>query len=529
MAKWQCGLCSYIYDENKESVAWEALPNEWICPVCGSPKSSFFPLKDQEPVTPAVKSESVSTNIYECTLCSYTYDEAREGTLWPALPGNWTCPVCGSGKESFHLAESSRPTPASIGTETGSGEEYLAEWRRLADDFEVNMADIHRLAMTGKSIIEPMRTRIPTFSWDEILIKGAQLAKMPLNKTQPVATQTMIGPAAALPLMLETPVFVSHISFGALSREAKLALAKGSALAKTAMCSGEGGILPESLEASYRYIFEYVPNKYSVTDENLKLVDAVEIKIGQSAKPGMGGHLPGSKVTREIAAIRGCREGQDIISPSHFPDIRSKEDLKATVTHLRLRTGGKPIGIKLAAGHIEEDIDIALYAGVDFITIDGRAGGTGASPKVVKNATSVPTIFALARARKILDSRGADTVSLIITGGLRISSDFAKALAMGADAIAVGTAAMMAAGCQQYRICNTGKCPVGIATQDPALRSRLDVDKSAVRVANFFKAVTEELRDFARLTGNDNVHHLSTADLCTTNSEISNHTSIEHV
>ena len=529
MAKWQCGLCSYIYDENKESVAWEALPNEWICPVCGSPKSSFFPLKDQEPVTPAVKSESVSTNIYECTLCSYTYDEAREGTLWPALPGNWTCPVCGSGKESFHLAESSRPTPASIGTETGSGEEYLAEWRRLADDFEVNMADIHRLAMTGKSIIEPMRTRIPTFSWDEILIKGAQLAKMPLNKTQPVATQTMIGPAAALPLMLETPVFVSHISFGALSREAKLALAKGSAQAKTAMCSGEGGILPESLEASYRYIFEYVPNKYSVTDENLKLVDAVEIKIGQSAKPGMGGHLPGSKVTREIAAIRGCREGQDIISPSHFPDIRSKEDLKATVTHLRQRTGGKPIGIKLAAGHIESDIDIALYAGVDFITIDGRAGGTGASPKVVKNATSVPTIFALAKARKILDSRGADTVSLIITGGLRLSSDFAKALAMGADAIAVGTAAMMAAGCQQYRVCNTGKCPVGIATQDPALRSRLDVDTSAIRVANFFNVVTEELRDFARLTGNDNVHHLSQADLCTTNSEISNHTSLEHV
>ena len=529
MAKWQCGLSSYIYDENKESVAWEALPNEWICPVCGSPKSSFFPLKDQEPVTPAVKSESVSTNIYECTLCSYTYDEAREGTLWPALPGNWTCPVCGSGKESFHLAESSRPTPASIGTETGSGEEYLAEWRRLADDFEVNMADIHRLAMTGKSIIEPMRTRIPTFSWDEILIKGAQLAKMPLNKTQPVATQTMIGPAAALPLMLETPVFVSHISFGALSREAKLALAKGSALAKTAMCSGEGGILPESLEASYRYIFEYVPNKYSVTDENLKLVDAVEIKIGQSAKPGMGGHLPGSKVTREIAAIRGCREGQDIISPSHFPDIRSTEDLKATVTHLRQRTGGKPIGIKLAAGHIESDIDIALYAGVDFITIDGRAGGTGASPKVVKNATSVPTIFALAKARKILDSRGADTVSLIITGGLRLSSDFAKALAMGADAIAVGTAAMMAAGCQQYRVCNTGKCPVGIATQDPALRSRLDVDTSAIRVANFFNVVTEELRDFARLTGNDNVHHLSQADLCTTNSEISNHTSLEHV
>ena len=530
MAKWQCGLCSYIYDENNESVTWEALPNDWICPVCGSPKSSFVPLKEQQPVAPAVESESVSTSttIYECALCSYAYDETKEGSRWQALPGDWRCPVCGSGKESFSLAASDRPAAAGIGAETSSGEEYLAEWRRTADDFETNMSDIHRLAMTGKSIIEPMRTRLPSFSWDEILIKGAQLAKMPLNKTQPVVTQTLIGPAAAVPLVLETPVFVSHMSFGALSREAKLALAKGSAQAKTAMCSGEGGILPESLEASYLYIFEYVPNKYSVTDENLKLVDAVEIKIGQSAKPGMGGFLPGQKVTREIAAIRGFREGQDIISPSHFPDIRTKEELKATVTHLRLKTGGKPIGIKLAAGHIEEDIDIALYAGVDFITIDGRAGGTGASPKVVKNAASVPTIFALSRARKILDARGADSVSLIITGGLRVSSDFAKALAMGADAIAVGTAAMMAAGCQQYRICNTGKCPVGIATQDPALRARLNVDKSATRVANFFKAVTEELRDFARLTGNDNVHHLSPADLCTTNSEISNHTPIEH-
>jgi methylamine---glutamate N-methyltransferase subunit C len=466
---------------------------------------------------------------WQCGLCLYIYDENNESVAWEALQKEWTCPVCGSGKEGFSLAASNPPVAASINPEKDSGEEYLAEWRRLADDFEVNMADIHRLAMTGESIIEPMRTRIPTFSWDDILIIGAQLAKIPLNKTQPVVTQTLIGPAAVFPLMLETPVFVSHISFGALSREAKLALSKGSALAKTAMCSGEGGILPESLEASYRYIFEYVPNKYSVTDENLKLVDAVEIKIGQSAKPGMGGYLPGNKVTREIAAIRGCREGEDIISPSHFPDIRSKEDLKATVTHLRLKTGGKPIGIKLAAGHIEEDIDRALYAGVDFITIDGRAGGTGASPKVVKNATSVPTIFALARARTILDSRGADTVSLIITGGLRTSSDFAKALAMGADAIAVGTAAMMAAGCQQYRICNTDKCPVGIATQDPTLRSRLDVDKSAIRVANFFNAVTEELRDFARLTGNDNVHHLSLADVCTTNSEISNHTDIEHV
>ncbi len=175
------------------------------------------------------------------------------------------------------------------------------------------------------------------------------------------------------------------------------------------------------------------------------------------------------------------------------------------------------------------DIDVALYAGADFITVDGRAGGTGAAPKVVKRAASVPTVFALARARAVLNDRGAENVSLIITGGLRVSSDFAKALAMGADAVAVATAAMMAVGCQQYRICDTGRCPVGIATQDPALRARLNVDKSATRVANFFRVCTDELEEFARLTGNDDVHGLSMDDLCTTNSEISNHVGIEHV
>jgi len=529
MAAWQCGLCSYVHDEAKESTQWEDLPSDWVCPICGSPKSAFRVVAElKQPPAPSAKPDATPRAAHQCDLCSHIYDEAREGVRWGDLPNDWTCPVCGSGKNSF--APVAPPAPATATTSsTTVGEDYLGEWRRPTDDFETHMSDIHRISVTGHSLIEPMRTRIPTFSWDEILVKGAQLARLPLNKSQPVRTRTVIGPGAAVPLTIESPVIVTHMSFGALSREAKLALAKGSARARTAMCSGEGGILPESLDAAYRYIFEYVPNKYSVTDEYLGRVDAVEIKIGQSAKPGMGGHLPGHKVTREIAAIRGFREGQDIISPSHFPDIRTRDDLRRTVDCLREKTGGKPIGIKLAAGHLEEDIDIALYAGADFITIDGRAGGTGAAPKVVKNAASIPTVFALARARKALDTSGAENVSLIITGGLRVSSDFAKAMAMGADAIAVGTAAMMAVGCQQYRICDTGKCPVGIATQDPALRARLDVEASATRVANFFKVSTEELEEFARLTGNDDVHDLSTADLCTTNSEISHHTNVEHV
>ena len=531
MSAWRCSLCTYLYDENAEAKAWDALPDDWICPVCGSPKSSFAPIPEASPASAPQESEQqeVILEEYQCNLCSHIYDESKEAVRWADLPNDWICPVCGSPKSSFTVIARSKPSASMPSQSSVVNKDYLGEWRRPADDFETHMADIHRIADSGQSVIEPMRTRVPSFSWDEILVRGAQLARLPLNKSQPVNARTIIGPGADKPLVIESPLIVSHMSFGALSREAKLALAKGSREARTAMCSGEGGVLPECLNAAYKYVFEFVPNKYSATKETFKRVDAVEIKIGQSAKPGMGGHLPGHKVTAEIAAIRGKRVGQDIISPSHFPDIRTPDELKRTVENLRNSTGGKPIGIKLAAGHLEDDIDIALYAGIDFITIDGRAGGTGAAPKVVKGTASIPTVFALAKARKILDARDAKNVSLIITGGLRVSSDFAKALAMGADAVAVATAAMMAVGCQQYRICDTGKCPVGIATQDPALRARLDVETSAKRVSNFFRVCTEELKEFARLTGNDDVHDLSPIDLCTTNSEISNHVNIEHV
>jgi glutamate synthase domain-containing protein 2 len=303
----------------------------------------------------------------------------------------------------------------------------------------------------------------------------------------------------------------------------------GASRAKTAVSSGEGGILPESLDAAHRYVFEYVPNRYSATPENLRRVDAVEIKVGQSAKPGMGGLLPAAKVTPEIAEIRGFPPFDAIESPASFPDIRSREDLAKAVSRLRSDSNGKPVGIKLAAGNIEADLEVALSAGPDFITLDGRAGGTGASPKFIRDSASVPTIHALYRARKYFDENGVRDVSLIITGGLRISSDYAKALALGADAVAIGTAALMAMGCRQYRMCATGRCPVGIATQDPELRSNFSMEEGASRLHNFLRVSTDELMDFARLTGNDDVHGLTIGDLCTTNSEISGYTAIEHV
>jgi glutamate synthase domain-containing protein 2 len=467
--------------------------------------------------------------VYKCDVCEYPYDEEAEGLKFEDLPDDWVCPVCGADKSYFQRVDEEPSETARAGDTAGPSSSTDGDFRRTSDELETTMTDIHAMARTGQSIIEPMRTRRPVLSFDDLLIKGAQLARLPLNHEDSVATEVVIGPNARKPMTLAIPVYVSHMSFGALSRECKIALAKGSAVARTAMCSGEGGILPDSLACAYKYIFEYVPNRYSVTDDNLRKVDAIEIKIGQSSKPGMGGHLPGSKVTAEIAEVRGKPEGRDVMSPARFDDIKNADDLKKKVEWLREKSGGKPIGVKIAAGNIEADLEIILQAGADFVTIDGRPGATGASPKYIKAATSVPTVMALYRARKYLDDRGAKDVSLVITGGFRVSSDMAKALAMGADAIAIASAAMIAAGCQQYRVCHTGQCPVGIATQDPELRARFDIEKSAKQVANYLTVCTEELKEFARLTGNDNVHGLSITDLCTTNSEISAHTNIEHV
>ena len=462
---------------------------------------------------------------YRCSVCGYVFDEEKEGKRFQDLK---ECPVCKQPPERFMLLEEQavkkKDEHAAAGAQAGL--EYPSDYART-DETCRYMKEIHQMAVSGSSLIEAMGTRMPMPGWDEILLLGAQLNPPPLDEHAPVNTMTVIGKHAKKPMILSGPVYISHMSFGALSREAKVALARGSALAKTAMCSGEGGILPEEQEASYRYIFEYVPNQYSVTDENLRKADAVEIKIGQGTKPGMGGHLPGSKVTPEIARVRNKPLGEDVISPSRFPDINTKEDLKNLVEELRRRSDGRPIGIKIAAGKIERDLEYCVFAQPDFITIDGRGGATGASPRLVRDSTSVPTVYALYRARKYLDSVRSD-ISLVITGGLRVSSDFAKAIAMGADAVAIASAALITAACQQYRICGSGMCPVGIATQDPKLRSRLKVDAAAQRVANFLHVSLEELKTFARITGHSDLHDLSVEDLCTVSREISEFTNIPH-
>ena len=460
--------------------------------------------------------------IYKCTICGHIHNEEATGVLLAELDA---CPICKQDISKFVEVENSKSSENKeiANTELAYDKNYAKS------DKDIRQMDaIHQMAITGESIVAAMYTEMPMPNWDDILLLGCQLNPQPLEGDVEVNAQTVIGKNAKKPLVIESPVYITHMSFGALSRETKIALAKGSAAIKTAQCSGEGGILTEEMENAYKYIFEYVPNKYSVNDDNLRNADAIEIKIGQSTKPGLGGQLQGEKVTEEIAKIRGKALGEDIHSPATIPEVNSKEDLKDLVDDLRKRSHGRPIGLKFAAGRIEDDLDYVVYAEPDFITIDGRGGSTGASPKLIRDSTSVPTIYALSRARKYLDKHESD-IDLNITGGLRVSSDFAKALAMGANAVAIGTGAMIAAACQQYKICDSGDCPVGVATQDDELRKRLKTETAAKRVENYLKVSTEELKTFARITGHDNVHDLNINDLCTINSEISDYTDIRHV
>ncbi|MCH2038466.1 MAG: glutamate synthase-related protein [Rickettsiales bacterium] len=351
--------------------------------------------------------------------------------------------------------------------------------------------------------------------WDDIQFITAQLAKLPLLDNEEVVTKTIIGPNAKKPLELEIPLFVSDMSFGALSEEAKLALAKGAELAGTGICSGEGGMLPEEQQSNSRYFYELASAQFGFSLDKVKNCQAFHFKGGQAAKTGTGGHLPGNKVTEKIAAVRGLQAGDDAVSPSRFPEWNSLDDFKVCAKQVREITGGIPIGFKLSAQHIEADIDAALEIGVDYIILDGRGGGTGAAPLIFRDNISVPTIPALARARRHLDASTSKNISLVITGGLRTPADFAKALALGADAIAVSNSAMQAIGCMGMRACHTNTCPVGIATQDPELRKRLKVDKAAEGLGKFFKASTELMQILARACGHRSLHDFSVNDLTT--------------
>ncbi len=364
--------------------------------------------------------------------------------------------------------------------------------------------------------------------WEDIQFLPAQLASRPLLDEDEVSTSAIIGANAKKPLQLDIPIFVSDMSFGALSREAKIALSKGAELAGTGICSGEGGMLPEEQENNSRYFYELASGKFGFSWDKVQKAQAFHFKGGQGAKTGTGGHLPGHKVTKEIAEVRGLNEGETAISPAAFPDLKTAEDFKKVADQVREKTGGIPIGFKIAASHIEADINFALEVGVDYIIMDGRGGGTGSAPTILRNNINVPTIPALARARKHLDKVGSSDISLVITGGLRVAEDFAKAMMLGADAIAVSNSALQAIGCLGMRACSSNNCPVGIATQKENLRQRLIIDQSAKQLHNFFHATTDLMKVVARSCGHDNFSKFNFHDLSTMSYEMHRLTGIPY-
>jgi len=394
---------------------------------------------------------------------------------------------------------------------------------------EPQVAFIHQLAQEGLAGMGhhgPMtamgvpRHRLPL--WDDIQIMVAQLAQKPLPEAHPVGTELVIGPEAKKPLRLEIPLFVSDMSFGSLSQEAKVALARGAERSGTGICSGEGGMLPEEQAENSRYLYELASARFGYREELLTRVQAFHCKGGQGAKTGVGGHLPGNKVSGKISQVRCIPEGEPAISPPTFTDLHTPADFRRFADRVREISGGIPVGFKLSANRIERDIQFALDAGADYLILDGRGGGTGAAPEIFRDHISVPTIPALARARRHLDAQGASgRVTLIITGGLRLPMDFVKALALGADGIALANSAIQAIGCVAARICHTNNCPSGIATQKPELRARLDIEQSSRRLHNFLQASVDLMRVMARACGHDHLNRFNRDDLATWHHEMS--------
>jgi glutamate synthase domain-containing protein 2/nitrite reductase/ring-hydroxylating ferredoxin subunit len=405
---------------------------------------------------------------------------------------------------------------------TGTADEPHVKFiRKLAND------GLSKVGHHGPSAAMGVpRDQLP--KWEDLQFVVGQLHKLPLLDDETVGTGLVIGPNAKKPLKLKIPLFVSDMSFGALSEEAKTALSKGAELAGTGICSGEGGMLPEEQASNSRYFYELASARFGFSWDKVQKTQAFHFKGGQGAKTGTGGHLPGDKVKGKIAAVRELPEGQTAISPARFPEWTSLSQFRDFAANVRDKTGGIPVGFKLSAQHIEKDIDAALEVGVDYIILDGRGGGTGAAPLIFRDNISVPTIPALARARRHLDSCAAHGVTLIITGGLRHPADFAKAMALGADGVAVSNAAIQAIGCVGMRACHTNNCPVGIATQKPHLRARLPIDIAAERLDRFFSASVELMTVLARAAGHDHLNDFTVDDLTTFKSDMAQLTGVAY-
>ena len=379
------------------------------------------------------------------------------------------------------------------------------------------IAEIKYKAEVGKHRIRGCGTPRKFPNFDDLLILPAQLTRMPVDTyREDCKTQTVLGARYAKePLVIETPVMISGMSYGALSKEAKTALAKATDIVGTSINNGEGGLLPEERDNSYKQVVQITPSRMGFSLRNIEAADAIEIIIGIGAKPGLSGHLMGCKISEEVAKFRQLPPGIDLHSHPRHGDIFGADDLCIKVEELRDITDNRiPIFLKIAAGRVWEDVKIAAKAGVDGIVIDGSEGGTGAAPVIAANNLGIPSLPALVQAVKSLEDMGVkDEMSVILSGGIKDGADLAKALALGADAVALGTGVMVAMGCVVCLKCHEGKCAFGIGTQDPELRKRLDIDLAAQRVANYIQAITIEATILAKAAGKSKLCNLEREDI----------------
>ncbi|MGZ4430167.1 MAG: FMN-binding glutamate synthase family protein [Gaiellales bacterium] len=393
--------------------------------------------------------------------------------------------------------------------------------------------DIQQKADLGRYTIRGFATTRRTPHFHDLTFVPCTLSRVPLEGyRESCRTEIELGTRhGAKPIRLRTPITIAGMSYGALSRNAKQALGMAATRSGISTTTGDGGMLDLEREASDQLVYQVLPSRYGFNPHHLRIANAAEIVIGQGAKPGTGGMLLGAKVSPIIAEQRTLPEGVDQRSPVRHPDFVGPDDMQIKIEELREATDGQiPIYVKIGACRVPDDVKLACKAGADVIVIDGMEGGTGASPDSLMDHTGIPTLAAVCEAAAALREMKLDgVVNLIISGGIRNGVDAAKALALGADAVSIGTAALIALNCNRpifvedyehlgtvpgaCHHCHTGLCPVGITTQDEELIKRLDVDQAADRVAGFLNSMTMEIQMMARACGKNNVHDLEPEDL----------------